>query len=255
VLYIGVATLFRIFRDLICPSAGSSLNGGLSVGLLNHDSLLIVGLHKHREALLSVTFSVELLSSLHLFVDLLRSFQEVNVHLSVLSHYLTIMAMLLLRESETDRKVKWASSLLHQPLPRHSTLHHRNLHVGILLLLLHVLGCPSTSAHVKARWLNSHATHHHLLPTHGHPSAHHHLIVRVPEPGRCGLLLRLLHHVHGHAEETEGATSESSHGRVLLGHHWRHAPNHGLRGDHAKFVVTVGERAPIFVRAIFTWKI
>ena len=150
------------------------------------------------------------MSSLKLFVQLLRPLKEVDVHLGLLSHNLAIRSMLLLRKVKADREVKWTNLGLHHA----RYVHHCSsvLHVEVRLLheLLHTWIAHNHSG-VHA---SSCSCHHHLLRgpshthSHVHASSHHHLVVRVPHLSLHRL--RLLDDVNRHSEETELPTKSWS---------------------------------------------
>lgn len=121
----------------------SSLDRRLGISWLDHDSLLIVKVSNKVKTFLGVSLSIQLLSSLKLFIHLLRAFKEVNVHLSLFGNNLAIRSMFLLREIEADRKIEGAHLGLHHS--RH--IHHscRVLHVRVGTL--HELRHASVSHH------------------------------------------------------------------------------------------------------------
>ena len=223
----------------------SSLNRWLGISCLDHDSLLIIKVSNQVKTFLGISLSVQFLSSLKLFINLLRTIQEIYVHLSLLSHNFSIRSMLLLREIEANRKIKRSDLGLHHALHIH---HAWVLHVWVLRLhkMLH-----ATSHHQSGVHSSCSSSHHHFLGwsshSHSHPhlhsSSHHHLVVRVPH--LCLYWLVLLDDIYRHREKTKLTTI--CWGLLLwlrLGwHHWRRVchSNSLCWGTQSKFLVTVSK--------------
>jgi len=181
----------------------SSLDRWLSVSRLDHDSFLIIKVGNQVKAFFSVTLGIQLLSSLKLFIHLLRSFKEVYIHLGLLCHNLTIWTMFLLREVKTDGKIIRTNLWLHHTWHSHHAL--SALHIWVLNLhkLMH-----TRVAHHKAR-IHPSSCHHHFLrrssQIHAHLT-HQHLIIRVPHLSMHRLIL--LNDINWHREKAK-LTSKS----------------------------------------------
>lgn len=199
----------------------SSLDWRLSISGLDHDSLLIVKVGYHVKTFFSVTLSVQFLSSLQLFIHLLRSFKEVDIHLSLFCHNFSIWPMLLLREVEADGQIKGTDLGLHHTLHAH---HGGILHVGVRCL--HELVHSWVPHHQLWVHTSCSCSHHHLLSwtahshAHVHASTHHHLIVRVPHLSLNRL--SLLDDIDRHCEETELPTECGSLRLLRLRRVWHH---------------------------------
>lgn len=160
----------------------SSLDRRLGIGGLDHDSLLIVKVSNKVKTFLGISLSIQFLSSLKLFIHLLRAFKEVNVHLSLLGNNFAIRSMFLLREIEADWKIERTDLGLHHS--RH--IHHSSRILHVRVGTLHELRHASITHHECRVHASSSGSHHHFLrrSSHAHPhvhtTAHHHLVVRVP---------------------------------------------------------------------------
>ena len=181
----------------------SSLDGGLGVSRLDHDPLLIIEVGDKVKAVLGVALGIQFLSSLKLFIQLLRTLKEIYIHLGLLSYNLAIWAMLLLREVEADRQVKKTDLGLHHA----GHVHHSSRVLHIDVRLLHELMHTGITHHHTGVHASCCSCHHHLLRraahshSHVHATSHHHLVVRVPHLSLHRL--RLLDDVNRHSEETE----------------------------------------------------
>lgn len=176
----------------------SSLDWWLSVSRLDHNSLLVVKIGNQVKTFFGIALSIQFLSSLKLFIHLLRSFKEINIHLGLLCHNFAIWTMLLLREVEADREIKRTDLRLHQTWHSHHTL--GVLHVWVLNLheLMH-----ARIAHHKPR-IHPCCRHHNLLRGSGHVHAHlthQHLIIGVPHLSMNWLIL--LNYINWHREEAK----------------------------------------------------
>lgn len=160
----------------------SSLDRRLGISWLNHDSLLIVKVSNKVKTFLGISLCIQLLSSLKLFIHLLRALKEVNVHLCLLGNNLAIRSMFLLREVEADRKIEGTHLRLHHSWHIHHCCRILHIWVGSLHELLHTI----ITHHQSRIHASSSGCHHHFLRrsshahSHVHATAHHHLVVRVP---------------------------------------------------------------------------
>jgi hypothetical protein len=117
----------------------SSLDRRLGISWLDHDSLLIVKVSDKVKTFLGISLSIQLLSSLKLFIHLLRALKEVNVHLGLLGNNFTIRSMFLLREIEADRKIEGTHLGLHHSRHIHHSCRILHVRVGTLHELLHAI--------------------------------------------------------------------------------------------------------------------
>ena len=114
---------------------------------MDHYPLLLVQPHQDVQTLTTVTFRIQLMSSLDVIVDSGRLFDQLNVHHCVLCYNLSIKSMLLLRETKFDKAV--LVKLMKRRWRHHLSCHHcrRRHHIASMIARRHHISIWCTIIH------------------------------------------------------------------------------------------------------------